>query len=137
MKPATIGALSAVLISSAVFAVPKWFGNRLTMDDRFVVGMVDGGPAIGIDPNDGGAPELVPVMRGNITVQQVWEVGTNTFSSGTRTVTWNTAFSSAPVCVCSTSSAAIPCNLGTIGVTTGVFNGSVSDTFHYQCVGQR
>lgn len=74
----------------------------------------------------------------NTSTQQAIEVGTGTLSTGSLTVTFGTAFSGAPVCVCSeTVTTPAACSVSATSTTQATFKGTLSDTFAWQCIGAK
>lgn len=80
-----------------------------------------------------------PTVHGTAdTTAKDIETGTSTFSTGTKAITFTTAFGANPNCVCTTTSATVPCSISVNPSTTGVtFAGTGSDTFWYECMGNR
>lgn len=81
----------------------------------------------------------VPTVHGtNDTTAKDIESGSSTFTTGTKAITFTTAFGVAPNCICTTISATVPCSISSTASTTAVtFAGTGSDAFQYICMGTR
>ncbi len=80
----------------------------------------------------------IPVVHGAGTAVQAIESAASTFSTGTKAITFSTAFGLAPHCNCTTISATVPCSISVGASTTGItFAGTGSDAFEYICIGSR
>lgn len=80
----------------------------------------------------------VPVVHGTATNPKAIETGASTFSTGSKAITFTTAFSAAPVCTCNDASgSALACSHGTTTTSGVTFLGTVSNAFDYICIGDR
>ena len=101
-------------------------------------------PKVAMDPfgsivseAGGTAPLWDPALVHGSTPKAI-ESGTSAFVAGVRAITFGTAFTAAPDCTCTTSSATVPCSISTPASTTAVtFSGTTTDAFSYSCTGAR
>lgn len=98
---------------------------------------------VNITPNGTGAFSLnsafdpVPAVHGSqTTASQSIEYGTKALTGGTGTVTFATAFSVAPVCVCDDSSAVTSAQCATSGSVLTI-TGTGTDSVRYICIGAK